>query len=177
MADQPLKEPDDNVPTVENRPRRSFWNLFRLPFGKAHRIDKFYRQQSDLLESYENDKCQIQVRFLFNLFATFLVFQVENNRRSLRISNCDDDPQNELLPNEQNEETVLSEIAAVSSKVHPTVPRVTERRRFVFEEFADLVFTNLAGLMILTRCQTVPLIRLNKKGKFQEHICWPKLHF
>ncbi|KAI6176302.1 Metal tolerance protein 7 [Aphelenchoides bicaudatus] len=89
MADQdqePLKEPD-GVPTVENRPRRrSIWSFLRLPFGKAHRVDKFYRQQSDLLENYEQDKCQIRV---------------ENNRRSLRISSCEDDVPNGV--NEQDE--------------------------------------------------------------------------
>lgn len=41
--------------------RLSSPKLARLPFGKQRQVDKFYKQQCDLLENYENDSRQIYV--------------------------------------------------------------------------------------------------------------------
>lgn len=58
---QPLQEEENKPPTAANSQNHTFWSYFRLPFGRKHKVDKFYRQQSDLLENYENDKQQIRV--------------------------------------------------------------------------------------------------------------------
>lgn len=65
---QPLQD-GSKAETTDNAPTKSFWSFMRLPFGRKHKVDKFYRQQSDLLENYENDKCQIRVNFFIILFV------------------------------------------------------------------------------------------------------------
>jgi hypothetical protein len=61
MSEQLLEEEAKAVPPTRTNEGRKLWIFFRLPFGKKYKVKKFYRQQSDLLEKYEEDKCQVRV--------------------------------------------------------------------------------------------------------------------
>ena len=67
-ASQPLNEANDTASTALKQSETRKWRILRLPFGKKYKVDKFYRQQCNLLENYEIDNRQIQVRLLVLLY-------------------------------------------------------------------------------------------------------------
>ncbi|KAI6187501.1 Metal tolerance protein 7 [Aphelenchoides besseyi] len=107
-----------NPPANEEPPNDEDQNNFRrgikLPFGKRYQVQKFYKDQSRLLENYENDSRQVQD---------------DKNRRSLRMPSNQDGTETQFLVEsvEGNGSEEVTEHITGIIKVHPEVPRINLR--------------------------------------------------
>ncbi|CAD5227269.1 unnamed protein product [Bursaphelenchus xylophilus] len=125
--DGPMKE-------ARNGCRLASPKLPRLPFGKQHQVNKFYKQQCDLLENYENDSRQIYDN---RQRRSVRLQPAEAQEQQQRLAQCsdqpDDNPETHLLnedelvlceqPDGCRDETHRRSLTNNSRRVHP-VPRI-----------------------------------------------------
>lgn len=107
------------------------------------------------------------------MFALIFV-QEEINRRSLRISNCEDDAPDEIFPSAEDQQSpeILPEIASASSKVHPVAPIVTQRSGLVLIErifylfiFNSILFSRSDDFDSTPNCTDTPADRQKRLSR------------